>query len=211
MTDRYESLDDLRSIIEGEIPESVTLEYKGPEAFQDKDKICKTITALANSAGGHFIIGIESENEKPIRLRGFEGKHSKIDWIYRIVNNHTYPVVEFLQVNELIDRDEGKYYVIKVSQSPQAPHQSSDKKYYKRRGTHSDPMEHYEIEDVRNRPKRMLSPLSIEFGLDGQMAYLYLAQLALAMHIRFWYNWGCQIKEPGHGSGHVFGLAFGDR
>ena len=37
------------------------------------------------------------------------------------------------------------------------------------------------------------------------------AQLALGMHIRFWYDRECQIKEPGHGSGHVFGLAFGDR
>ena len=35
-------------------------------------------------------------------------------------------------------------------------------------------MEHYEIEDVRNRPKREIAPLCIELFADGYIAYLHL-------------------------------------
>jgi hypothetical protein len=64
--------------------------------------------------------------------------------------------------------------VIEVPPSPQAPHQSKDHKYYKRRGSHSEVMEHYEIEDVRNRPKRALMPLRAELHTESILAYLRL-------------------------------------
>jgi hypothetical protein len=95
-----------------------------------------------------------------------------LDWIHKIVNAQTFPPVESVEVFE-IQETTGNYYVISVPASAQAPHQSNDQKYYKRRGSHSEPMEHYEIEDVRNRPKRLSAPLRIELFTRDQLAFLY--------------------------------------
>ena len=176
MTDnRYKTLDDLRAIIADVISEGVSLEYKGSNTLTDRDinSLCKTVTALANSVGGQFVIGIESKDGKPIRLDGGVAGASRIDWIHKIINANTFPPVDALDIVELEDLT-GSYYIINVFASVRAPHQSNDKRYYKRRGSHSEPMEHYEIEDVRNRPKQQLAPLRVELFTDDQLAFLRL-------------------------------------
>ena len=97
----------------------------------------------------------------PVRIDGVFSGPSKRDWIYQIINGGTFPAVEVVEIREF-QTTTGTIYVIEVPPSPQAPHQSNDRKYYKRRGSHSEVMEHYEIEDVRNRPKRALMPLRAE-------------------------------------------------
>lgn len=171
----FKTLGDISAIVTDEIPESVTLEYKGSNVLADRDvnAICKTVTAFANSAGGQFVIGIESNRGKPIQLDGGAVGPSRLDWIHKIINANTYPPVESVKVIELHETT-GSYYIISVLPSISAPHQSNDKRYYKRRGTHSEPMEHYEIEDVRNRPKQTLAPLRIELFMQDHLAFLYL-------------------------------------
>lgn len=171
----YNSLTDLQTIVSDAIPEGVTLEYKSSKILADRESsvICKAITAFANSAGGHLIIGIDSKNGKPVTLDGGLAGPSKTDWIHKIVNATTYPPVENVRVSEIADVA-GIYYVIAVAVSAYAPHQSDDRKYYKRRGSHSEPMEHYEIEDVRNRPKRFVLPLRIALFTRDQVAMLHL-------------------------------------
>ena len=170
----YKSLDDLRAIVSDDIPEGVTLEYKGSSVLLDRNisTICKTVTALANSVGGNFIIGIESKAGKPIRLDGGIPGLSRRDWIHKIINSHTFPALESVEVFEIHDAT-GSYYVISTPVSIHAPHQSNDLRHYKRRGSHSEPMEHYEIEDVRSRPKQLLAPLRIALFTQDQLAFLH--------------------------------------
>lgn len=171
----YSTLDDVQTIISEQIPEGVNLEYKGSSVLGDRDNntVCKTVSALANSAGGTFIIGIEMKNHIPVRIDDGTPGPSKRDWIYQIINGGTFPAVEAVDINEL-RTPTGAIYVIDVPPSPKAPHQSNDRKYYKRRGSHSEVMEHYEIEDVRNRPKRALLPLRAELYTENILAYLRL-------------------------------------
>jgi len=68
--------------------------------------------------------------------------------------------VESFEVFEIPDAA-SIYYVIDVPASSKAPHQY-DGRYYKRRGPHSEVMEHYEIEDVRGRAKGQQLPLLVE-------------------------------------------------
>src|SRR5688572_30640406 len=110
----YRTLDDFRSVIANDIPESLVLEYKRSAVFNDMDSICKTVTAFANSIGGHFLIGIEAKNGKPTRLDGGSIGPSKLDWIHKIINANTFPPVETLRVWELPE-DGGNYYAIEVS------------------------------------------------------------------------------------------------
>jgi hypothetical protein len=175
----------------GHIPESTVFEYKHSLILNDKDALCKTVTAFANSMGGYFLTGIESKNGKPIRLDGGFRGLSKLDWMYKIINANTFPPVECLQVFEIPD-DQGTYYVIAVSQSPHAPHQSADHRYYKSRGTHSEPMEHYEIEDVRNRPKQPLSPLRISLHMDEFMAVLVIENTHATDTVK---NIRCNVRD----------------
>src|SRR5689334_21761074 len=149
----FKTLSDIHAIVTNEIPEGVTLEYKGSNilAARNVNAICKAVTAFANSAGGQLVTGIESSGGKRIQLDGGVVGSSRLDWIHKVINANTYPPVESVEVLELRETT-GSYYIISVPPSISAPHQSNDNRYYKRRGTHSEPMEHYEIEDVRNRP-----------------------------------------------------------
>lgn len=170
----YTNIGEFHSIVANKLGESVSLEYKSSKVLAERKTadICKAVTALANSVGGHFLIGIESSKHGPEKLDGGVEGPSRADWLHQIINGHTYPSVEGVEITELRERT-GTYYTLYVPPSPIAPHQSDDHKYYKRRGSHSEPMEHYEIEDVRNRPKREIAPLCIELFADGYIAYLH--------------------------------------
>src|ERR1043166_2436932 len=141
----FATLDDVETIVTERIPEGVTLEYKSSSILIDRDAntVCKTVSALANSAGGTFIIGIEMKNLVPVRIDDGTPGASKRDWIYQTINGGTFPAVEVIDILEF-QTPTGTIYVIEVPPSPQAPHQSKDRKYYKRRGSHSEVMEHYE-------------------------------------------------------------------
>lgn len=172
----YVTLDGVRSIVDEQIPEGVNLEYKSSSILvrRDAEVLCKVVSAFANSTGGTFIIGIETKDEVPIRVDDGTPGASRRDWIFQVINGGTFPAVEVVDIRE-IPMPTGTIYIVDVPVSPQAPHQSRDHKYYKRRGSHSEVMEHYEIEDVRNRPKRARSPLIVDLQMENILAYLRLA------------------------------------
>jgi hypothetical protein len=161
---------DLQAFVADNPPESVSLEYKSSKLLgkgSDIQPVCKAVSAFANSAGGIFIVGIDASGEK-LALDGGWRESSKLDWLHRAINSGTFPPVETVDIAE-INAETGKYYVIAVGVSHRAPHQCQDHRYYKRRGSHSDPMEHYEIEDVRNRPKSKVLPLEISLFPKGHL------------------------------------------
>ncbi len=161
---KFRTLQDIQSIVNNRVPEGVSLEYKASEIVAKRriPALGKTAAAFANSAGGQFVIGVECEDNEPVRLDGGAPLPSQRDWIYQIVNSRTSPPLENFEVFEILNGSTA-YYVIDVPVSAKAPHQF-DHMYYKRRGPHSEPMEHYEIEDVRNRPKGDMRPLRLEIS-----------------------------------------------
>jgi Putative DNA-binding domain len=176
---RFETLEHLKNIITSDIREGVSLEYKSSNIIGSKhaaSTISKAVSALANSAGGYFITGIQSEAERPVGLDGGFLNGSRRDWFYQVISTNTYPPLEEFNVLEVPDK-RGIYYIVDVPVSINAPHQSSDQKYYKRRGPHSDPMQHYEIEDVRNRPKVERVPFRAEIIAEGFIAVLHLSNI----------------------------------
>lgn len=172
------TIEDLEKFVADQPPESVTLEYKSSRLLQKSDAqaICKTVSAFANSIGGTFVIGIDASGES-LKLDGGWPENSRIDWLHRIINSGTFPAVETVTITE-IAAESGKYYIISVNVSPKAPHQGQDQRYYRRRGSHSDPMEHYEIEDIRNRPKSEQLPLDISLFTEGQLLSLKLRNVS---------------------------------
>lgn len=177
---RFSTLEDLQFIVDNRLSEDLRLEYKSSSVIADSDTIAvsKAASAFANSVGGQFIVGIRGNSKaQTLVLDGGLAGRSKLDWLHQIVSANTHPPVEGVEIIEL-NTNTGAYYILTIPASSQAPHQAEDHRYYKRNGTHSLPMEHYEVEDVRNRPKAELRPLDIVLAKDNFEAFLRLKNIS---------------------------------
>jgi hypothetical protein len=151
---KIETKDDLQRLIDDEVQESLTLDYKVSPALakdsKSRDEICKDVSAFANAAGGQIIYGIEEEKRKPTRID--QGSDLTREWIEQVIDSNVQPRIESFVVKP-ISLDAGRHaYVLTIGQAvTRAPHQARDKKYYKRQNFQSVPMEDYEIRDILRR------------------------------------------------------------
>jgi Putative DNA-binding domain len=175
---------DLQRLVDEGLEESLTLDYKASPSLsrdgKNPEELCKDVSALANSAGGQLIYGIEEDKSA--------GKPSKVDdgvvdpkitkeWIEQILNSKVQPRMDGVRI-ERIDMETGKFgYVISVQQSQVGPHQAPDGKYYKRFNFQSVPMHDYEIRDIMRRAtapdlevKLSLSVGSVEFAPHQELS-----------------------------------------
>jgi Schlafen, AlbA_2 len=149
---------DLQRLVDEALEESLTLDYKASPALtrdgKGPDELCKDATALANSAGGQLVYGIEEDKvtRKPSRVDdGIIDPKITREWMEQILNSRVQPRLNGVQTTR-IDMENGKFgYVILVPQSQTGPHQAPDQKYYKRFDLQSVPMHDYEIKDIMRR------------------------------------------------------------
>lgn len=164
---------DLQKLVDNNIPEDIHLDYKASDGLCDKkkDEILKDISSFANSDGGILIYGIkEDKNNRTISIDNGINVLSRNwkEWLEQVVDGGIVPKISGIKINEL-KLDNGNFvYAIEIPKSTAAPHQSSDKKYYKRSNLKSYPMEHYEIEDVRNRSHRILPLVNVDIELQAR-------------------------------------------
>ncbi|TQF77374.1 ATP-binding protein [Elioraea sp. Yellowstone] len=69
------SIETLRSLVESKVPESERLDYKR-QVYGSKDnlEIAKDVSALANTQGGHVVLGISETEGEPSEIVGL-GRH----------------------------------------------------------------------------------------------------------------------------------------
>lgn len=150
----------LQKLIENEIEESLTLEYKSAEALDrnetKKKEITKDVSAMANSAGGTIIYGISeySLTEKrhlPEKIVPVERSKYPREWVEQIIQAIR-PRIEGIVIHSinLSSSENHVAFAIEIPQSNTA-HQASDHRYYKRFNFQAVPMEDYEIRDVMFR------------------------------------------------------------
>jgi hypothetical protein len=151
------TLDDLNSLIKNEIEESIHLDYKSSKSLDKADRkkteIAKDISAFANSDGGIIIYGILEENHKPKEFSFVNGNIFNKEWLENIIDGNIQQRISGVEIHPIrVDNDiEKTIYIIKIPSSLNAPHLSSDKKYYRRFNFKSVPMEEYEIRLLYNR------------------------------------------------------------
>ena len=155
--------DRIQKLIDDQIEESLTLEYKGKDSLGKSDgkkkEITKDVSAMANSAGGTLIYGVreyeDSEGRKlPKEIEPIDPSQFSSEWLQQVINNIR-PRIEspdIVSVSVETDQARGIVYVIDIAQGTTA-HQAQDHKYYKRYNSLNVPMEDYEIQLVMARIK----------------------------------------------------------
>ncbi len=163
---------DLLDMVKAETQESIELDFKESKALENtgkkKDDISKDVSALANSAGGTIIYGVKEDKNTHVAAELDEGSDPTDitkEWLEQIINSRIHRRIDGVRINQIpLTTPKGRVaYIVYVPSSTRAPHQASDKRFYKRFNYQSVPMEEYEIRDVSRRGE--VPDLRIEFIL----------------------------------------------
>jgi hypothetical protein len=163
------SIAEIEQMIRDQVQESIHLDYKASKAIspKERDEIAKDVSAFANSDGGVLIYGVEEDKAAHLPVRIDDGVDDTVcsrEWIENTITSRISPKIDDVRVLPLPVLPGKSVYVISIPRSFRGPHQASDKRFYKRHNFKSEPMEEYEINDVRNRRKRISPLISFEVG-----------------------------------------------
>jgi len=149
------------ALIDNGIEESLELEYKSGRALRKtdnkKNKLSKTVSSFANSAGGTVIYGVKEHDEDdkqhlPEKIEPADRSEVSKESLEQILNSRIRPKIDGLEITPISLEGTDVIYAVEVPKSDTA-HQASDHRYYKRQNFSSVPMEDYEVRDVMNRAK----------------------------------------------------------
>jgi hypothetical protein len=155
----YNTLDELKTLIENQEQENTYLEYKSSGYFDLKNpkkaSIVKAITGMANGGGGTVICGIKEYDDKekahlPEKFDPISNEFSK-ERLEDIINSNTSPKLTDFTITPIPFDNTSSIYIVDIKQSTTAHQNTVDHKYYKRRNFKTEPMIGYEVEDVMNR------------------------------------------------------------
>lgn len=177
--------DDIMQLINSKVEESNSLEFKRAESLDQSDRkkneISKDVAAFANSAGGFIVYGIEEENHVATRLSFVDGNVITKEWLEQIIQSKITRKIEGVRIIPIrFGGDITKtVYVVKIPDSPAKPHQSSDKKYYRRYEFNAVPMEEYEVQNMYNLKNKCLLKINNVLtkkrpNVRGNIVYFHL-------------------------------------
>ena len=128
----------LQGLIENEVREDKTLEYKREmpgKADSDLVPFLATVSSLANTAGGDFLLGVEAKDGKPVALPGIEidnldGEILRFDQLLR---DRLEPRLPHVNIHPIKVADDKYVLVFRVLRSWIAPHRiKKNSKFYAR-------------------------------------------------------------------------------
>lgn len=184
------------SIVSRREQETVDLDFKsksdpahGALDRKDREILAQTLSALANSIGGAVIYGIDCRvNDDGVDaaadIKAIQGIRRFASEVTANIANLVLPRLESVAV-DLIEKpgapDTG-ILVISVERSERRPHRSEaagDKRYYKRSGSNTVQMEHFDVEDAFHRQSvaklEFDTPTPFEGGSSNNTHHYYLA------------------------------------
>lgn len=143
----FKKLEDIQSLIQNRIEESITLEYK-QEPDRENKEIAKDVSALANTEGGTLIYGIQSKDKIPISINWLAGSGIE-ERIQNVVMTTINPRLEGIRVIRIPNPDNSSQaiFIVNIPKSLHAPHMVSNR-YYIRRGSVSSPMEDIDVKSA---------------------------------------------------------------
>ena len=170
--------EDLDRLVANEVQESLHIEYKDSRALENGGSdVPKEVAAFANSDGGTLIFGIKEKGHKPIGIDcGVDHTKFSRERLEDIITGNIAPNIEDLEILQIPLTDTRSVYSVGIPKSSRGPHQDrKTKKYYRRYNFKAEPMEDYEIADVRGRVL-VLPPL---VSFDVEVQYSSIASFVL--------------------------------
>jgi hypothetical protein len=179
------SIKDIEGFITNNTEESINLDFKRGDALRKghdskdaekvKTDIAKDVSSFANSDGGIIVYGIEEKNHKADSIYFVNGNDFTKENLEQIINSRIQRKIDGLIIDPIRfdNKIEQTIYVVKIPRSLNAPHITSDKKFYKRYNFEAVAMEEYEVRNMYLRQERTeltISPLKIH-GSAGAMQY----------------------------------------
>lgn len=167
----YSTIDDLKKLIDNQIEESTTLEYKSSFAMQKsswRDELAKDVSAMANSNGGTIFYGIrEKEGNNghaiPDKLIPIENSEMSKDRLSQLLSSNIQPVIEGIEITYIPFDEHSGFYVVSVPKGRTAHQNRLTHIYYMRRNSTVEAMEDFAIRDIMNRIKTPI--IDVEFTL----------------------------------------------
>ena len=188
--------EDLGRFVGENVQEDSHLDFKESGAISvwdknQRDEITKDVSAFANADGGILIYGVvegKSRADEPVsKFEKFDvGIPTSItrESIENVLTSERFihKKIDGLKIKTIeVPNSEGKrfYLVIDIPRSYRAPHMHNpSKRYYKRHNFKAEPMEGYEVEDIRNRTVTPQVQITFPFkmrGMEDQGAIHYYA------------------------------------
>lgn len=150
---------DLQRLVDDQVMESLTLEYKACASLTNDDKakeeLSTDVSAFANATGGTIIYGVQEGKKDrkhlPVQLDiGYDPQILSREWLENVIQSTVHPRIEGLRIHPVPLATGRISYVVWIPQSDRG-HMAADKRYYKRQNFRRVPMEDYEVRDVMHR------------------------------------------------------------
>ena len=146
-------------LVSGQVPESLTLEFKASTALEKTEtkrkELSKDVSAMANSAGGVIVYGVREDPKTHVAAsldEGVEVAEIAPDWIEQVADSNIQPKIDGLIVHMVHpgSNTAKAFYIVEVPQGHTA-HMAADNRYHKRRGATVTAMDDYEVRDAMGR------------------------------------------------------------
>lgn len=121
------SLADLEELVAAQVPEGLRLEYKRElygNSDSDKREFLKDVTALANSHGGHLLLGIDENGGVAAQVSGVDcaDTDSEILRMEQIVRSGVEPTISGIRIKAILAEPNRNVFVLRVPRSWHPPH-----------------------------------------------------------------------------------------
>jgi len=142
---------------------------------------------MANAAGGIIIYGVSefsdpTKKHLPEKIMPIKRSEISREWLDQVIS-HIKPTIKDCKIHpvDIGDDPEDVVYVVEVPQGITA-HQADDCKYYRRRNTTTDTLDHYEIVDIMNR--NIHADVEVEFSYKPAVtsAEVHVYDLSIQIH-----------------------------
>lgn len=196
------TIQEIDKFIQDQVQENLHLDYKDSRAIDNgkRQEIAKDVSAFANSDGGLLIYGVVEQSQLPVRMDdGVDHTKYKREWIEQLINNHISPRIDDVRIAQIPISPDKSVYAIRIPKTYRGPHQSYDKKYYKRFNFNSEPMEDYEINDVRSRQRTLQPLVNVDIKIKGRVSvFLVVSNIGQIPAQDVTFKFSKQIKWRGN-------------
>ena len=124
----FESIDeaDIQELVDAQVPEGLRLDFKLTnygKSGSDKRELLKDVAALANSHGGHLVLGVKETEGVATNVIGVDvDSDAEILRMEQIIRNAIDPPISGVRIRAIPLSDGNKVFLLRIPKSWNPPH-----------------------------------------------------------------------------------------